>query len=353
LSPRRVAADSIPGVRRIRHRQQHADGAAELALILGDRRGGVVRPPLSAGLGAQGAVKVVGTTAVGARERVVVVEVDDTWLLLGVGGGNVRLLHTCRSPGRRTCRRSTRDENDPAVDRSGLSARPWARKPALPLLSVTPGAGGQVIGVPAQACPGCCCSVPAGLRWRSRPSPASRGAVPAAAGAGQPHGAAESGADGAGGAADDFRDVARVEDHQRRAFQPYLSGALTFNAAAEQAAAPLKSFMLRQTRAEDLSLFTGDDKTVDPAAVNPTEVDSVPLAALAPAFLTSELKTAFQIGFMVVLPFLVIDLVVAAVLTALGMIMLPPQLVSLPLKLLLFVTVDGWHLLVGSLLGSF
>jgi len=132
------------------------------------------------------------------------------------------------------------------------------------------------------------------------------------------------------------------------AYQPFLSGALSFNDAAEQAARPLKSFMLRQTRAEDLSLFTGDDKTVDPQ-----QVESVPLAALAPAFLTSELKTAFQIGFMVVLPFLVIDLVVAAVLTALGMIMLPPQLVSLPLKLLLFVTVDGWHLLVGSLLGSF
>jgi len=132
------------------------------------------------------------------------------------------------------------------------------------------------------------------------------------------------------------------------AYQPYLSGALTFNEAAEQAAAPLKGFMLRQTRAEDLDLFIGDDKSI-----NPKQVDSVPLAALAPAFLTSELKTAFQIGFMVVLPFLVIDLVVAAVLTALGMIMLPPQLVSLPLKLLLFVTVDGWHLLVGSLLGSF
>lgn len=132
------------------------------------------------------------------------------------------------------------------------------------------------------------------------------------------------------------------------AYQPFLSGALSFNDAAEQAAQPLKSFMLRQTRAEDLSLFTGEDQTVDPQ-----QVESVPLAALAPAFLTSELKTAFQIGFMVVLPFLVIDLVVAAVLTALGMIMLPPQLVSLPLKLLLFVTVDGWHLLVGSLLGSF
>ena len=132
------------------------------------------------------------------------------------------------------------------------------------------------------------------------------------------------------------------------AYQPYLAGSLSFNAAAEQAAQPLKTFMLRQTRAEDLSLFIEDDKTIDPQ-----KVESVPLAALAPAFLTSELKTAFQIGFMVVLPFLVIDLVVAAVLTALGMIMLPPQLVSLPLKLLLFVTVDGWHLLVGSLLGSF
>lgn len=132
------------------------------------------------------------------------------------------------------------------------------------------------------------------------------------------------------------------------AYAPYLAGKMDFNAAAEKAAQPLKSFMLRQTRAEDLSLFTADDKTIDPK-----DVESVPLAALAPAFLTSELKTAFQIGFMVVLPFLVIDLVVAAVLTALGMIMLPPQLVSLPLKLLLFVSVDGWHLLVGSLIGSF
>jgi len=132
------------------------------------------------------------------------------------------------------------------------------------------------------------------------------------------------------------------------AYQPYLAGTMNLNDAAEKAATPLKSFMLRQTRADDLGLFTADDKRIDPKAV-----ESVPLAALAPAFLTSELKTAFQIGFMVVLPFLVIDLVVAAVLTALGMIMLPPQLVSLPLKLLLFVTVDGWHLLVGSLIGSF
>lgn len=81
--------------------------------------------------------------------------------------------------------------------------------------------------------------------------------------------------------------------------------------------------------------------------------EAVPFAALAPAFVTSELKTAFQIGFMVILPFLIIDLVVASVLTGMGMVMVPPQLVSLPLKLLLFVMADGWHLLVGSLVASF
>jgi flagellar biosynthesis protein FliP len=132
------------------------------------------------------------------------------------------------------------------------------------------------------------------------------------------------------------------------AYTPYLDGKLELNAALERAAEPLKGFMLRQTRVEDLGLFVGDDSMVDPA-----QAETVPFSALSPAFLTSELKTAFQIGFMVILPFLIIDLVVAAVLTALGMIMLPPQLVSLPLKLLLFVVVDGWHLLVGSLIGSF
>jgi flagellar biosynthetic protein FliP len=132
------------------------------------------------------------------------------------------------------------------------------------------------------------------------------------------------------------------------AYQPYLGGTLSLDEAAAKAAQPLKTFMLRQTRAEDLALFSSDDKRIDSR-----QAATVPLAALAPAFLTSELKTAFQIGFMVILPFLVIDLVVTAVLTALGMIMLPPQLVSLPLKLLLFVAADGWHLLVGSLIGSF
>lgn len=135
---------------------------------------------------------------------------------------------------------------------------------------------------------------------------------------------------------------------QLQAYAPFSAGQITLDEARNRAAEPLKAFMLRQTRQEDLALFTADIKTA-----NPKDAATIPFKSLAPAFLTSELKTAFQIGFMVVLPFLVIDLVVASVLTALGMVMLPPQLVSLPLKLLLFVVANGWHLLVGSLIGSF
>ena len=139
-----------------------------------------------------------------------------------------------------------------------------------------------------------------------------------------------------------------LEKIQVEAYAPFTAGQIQLNEATDRAATPLKAFMLRQTRQEDLSLFSADAK-----AINANDAATIPFKALAPAFLTSELKTAFQIGFMVVLPFLVIDLVVASVLTALGMVMLPPQLVSLPLKLLLFVVANGWHLLVGSLIGSF
>ncbi|HYP67944.1 MAG TPA: flagellar type III secretion system pore protein FliP [Thiobacillaceae bacterium] len=139
-----------------------------------------------------------------------------------------------------------------------------------------------------------------------------------------------------------------VEKIQQDAYLPYTLGQLSAAEAGDRAALPLKSFMVRQTRADDLALFTSDHK-----AGKVRDPDAVPLRALAPAFLISELKTAFQIAFMVVLPFLVIDLVVASVLMSLGMVMVPPQLVSLPLKLLLFVMADGWHLLAGSLIGSF
>jgi flagellar biosynthetic protein FliP len=140
-----------------------------------------------------------------------------------------------------------------------------------------------------------------------------------------------------------------LEKIRADAYTPYLAGQIKLDVAADRAATPLKTFMLRQTRQDDLALFVAPP----PAGAAKAAATEIPMQALAPAFLTSELKTAFQIGFMVILPFLIIDLVVASVLTALGMIMLPPQLVSLPLKLLLFVTANGWHLLVGSLIGSF
>ncbi|MDP2978268.1 MAG: flagellar type III secretion system pore protein FliP [Thiobacillus sp.] len=221
---------------------------------------------------------------------------------------------------------------------------------SVPLLAVTPGAGGQVIGVPGASLPWLLLFpfLPALLLAFTAFTRIAVVLFLLRQGLGSHTAPPNLVLTGLAVLLTIFVMSPALKTIDAEAYQPFLSGALSFNDAAGKAAQPMKSFMLRQTRAEDLDLFIGDDKTIDPAVL-----DSVPLAVLAPAFLTSELKTAFQIGFMVILPFLVIDLVVAAVLTALGMIMLPPQLVSLPLKLLLFVTVDGWHLLVGSLLGSF
>ena len=139
-----------------------------------------------------------------------------------------------------------------------------------------------------------------------------------------------------------------TEKIQTEALDPYSKGQLSAQAAREKAADDVKGFMLRQTRATDLAVFMPKG-----AVANVKQPDTIPFHALAPAFVTSELKTAFQIGFMAILPFLIIDLVVASVLTGMGMIMVPPQMVSLPLKLLLFVMADGWNLLVGSLVNSF
>jgi flagellar biosynthesis protein FliP len=232
----------------------------------------------------------------------------------------------------------------------GLSLPAFAAESSVPLLSVTPGAGGQIIGVPGASLPWLLLFpfLPALLLAFTAFTRIAVVLFLLRQGLGSQTAPPNLVLMGLAVLLSIFVMSPALKTINAEAYQPYLAGSLSFNAAAEQAATPLKSFMLRQTRAEDLSLFTDGDKTI-----NPKQVDTVPLAALAPAFLTSELKTAFQIGFMVILPFLVIDLVVAAVLTALGMIMLPPQLVSLPLKLLLFVTVDGWHLLVGSLIGSF
>jgi flagellar biosynthetic protein FliP len=134
----------------------------------------------------------------------------------------------------------------------------------------------------------------------------------------------------------------------RDAYEPYSAGTINDTQALERASAPLRTFMLHQTREADLALFY--DATQAPL---PKTEEEVPLRIAAPAFVVSELTTAFQMGVLVLLPFLVIDLAVSSVLMSLGMMMVPPTTISLPIKLLLFVVADGWHLLVGSLLRSF
>jgi flagellar biosynthetic protein FliP len=132
------------------------------------------------------------------------------------------------------------------------------------------------------------------------------------------------------------------------AVDPYVAGEQTALEAARTALVPLRTFMLAQTRESDLVLFS------DIAGVGPFADESeIPLPVLIPTFITSELKTAFQIGFLVFLPFLIIDLVVASVLMSMGMMMLSPMLISLPFKIMLFVMVDGWSLLLGTLAASF
>lgn len=134
----------------------------------------------------------------------------------------------------------------------------------------------------------------------------------------------------------------------QEALQPYLAGELTQEEAYEKAVYPLKKFMASHTREKDLQLFL-DYTQAEP----PRDIADLQLVTLVPAFVISELKTAFQIGFMLFLPFLIIDMVVASVLMGMGMLMLPPVMISLPFKILLFVLVDGWYLVVESLLLSY
>jgi flagellar biosynthesis protein FliP len=132
------------------------------------------------------------------------------------------------------------------------------------------------------------------------------------------------------------------------AYEPWSKGEIDQNQALERGAAPLKQFMLRSTREKDLQLFvelSGGPK--------PTGPDDLPMRAVMPAFMISEIKTAFQIGFVLFLPFLVIDMVVSSVLLSMGMMQLPPVMVSLPFKVLLFIMVDGWGLVVASLVKSY
>lgn len=132
------------------------------------------------------------------------------------------------------------------------------------------------------------------------------------------------------------------------ALNPLLENQVTQEVALERAIVPLRTFMLKQVREKDLTLFMGMGKIPQPQTAN-----DVPLHVLVPAFVTSELRTAFQIGFLIYVPFLVIDMIVASILMSMGMMMLPPIMISLPFKLVLFVLADGWFLVVGSLMNSF
>jgi flagellar biosynthetic protein FliP len=134
---------------------------------------------------------------------------------------------------------------------------------------------------------------------------------------------------------------------QKTALQPYLDGKITSSVALDRASIPLRDFMLKQTRPKDLEYF------LELGGFGPTALKDLPIRVVVPAFVISELQTAFQMGFLLFLPFLVIDFLVASVLMSLGMMMMPPNVVSLPFKLLLFVLVDGWHLIVRSLVQSF
>ena len=130
--------------------------------------------------------------------------------------------------------------------------------------------------------------------------------------------------------------------------QPYLNGQISVDEAIDNTIAPVREFMFRQTRESDLALFVNLSESE-----RPNTQEDVSTFVLIPAFMISELKTAFQIGFMIYIPFIVIDMIVATTLMSMGMMMLPPVMISLPFKILLFVMIDGWHLLVNSIIVSF
>lgn len=139
-----------------------------------------------------------------------------------------------------------------------------------------------------------------------------------------------------------------LQQMNSQAVQPYMAGKLGTEAAAGKVVLPLREFMVRQTREQDLALMVELAK-----AEQPRTIDDISLVQLIPAFMLSELRAAFQIGFVIFLPFLLVDLIVSSALMALGMMMVPPASISLPLKILMFVLMDGWNLVVRALLGTF
>jgi flagellar biosynthetic protein FliP len=145
-----------------------------------------------------------------------------------------------------------------------------------------------------------------------------------------------------------FNMLPTIERINTEAFQPFLEGELAPKQAAEAAMQPLRDFMVRQTREKDLALMVDVSGSEQPSTVE--DINSV---LIVPAFMLSELKTAFEIGFAIFVPFLLVDIVVASILMSMGMLMVPPMMISLPIKIMMFVLIDGWNLVVTSLMGSF
>jgi len=139
-----------------------------------------------------------------------------------------------------------------------------------------------------------------------------------------------------------------LDQVNNNALQPYLAGSISQDAALTAGLQPMRDFMLKQTRENDLALFVNLSN-----GPRPNSPEDIPTTTIIPAFIISELKTAFQIGFLIYIPFIVIDMVVASTLMSMGMMMVPPVMISLPFKILLFILVDGWHLIVRSLITSF
>ncbi len=143
-----------------------------------------------------------------------------------------------------------------------------------------------------------------------------------------------------------------MEPYAKRSWElgvkPYMDEVIGYEQAFEEGVKPFKEFMIKNTREKDLALFYRIKKEE-----NPKNIDDVPLTLLMPAFVVSELKTAFEIGFLIFLPFLVIDIIVASILMSLGMMMLPPVMISLPIKIIFFIVIDGWALIIGNLAQSF
>jgi len=139
-----------------------------------------------------------------------------------------------------------------------------------------------------------------------------------------------------------------IENMLEKGINPYLERRMTQSDALDKIIEPVRKFMVAETRKDDLALFLRMSK-----ASKPSNVDDIPISTIVPAFMISELKTAFQIGFLVYIPFLIIDMVVSSILMAMGMMMLPPTVVSLPFKLVLFVLIDGWSLITDSIVKSF